>query len=152
MESQTNVPAIQVALKTVDVPQTQVSGSSADTPVAMQHQVPMYQEAQMRPYAPQLRRIMKEKGRRSQLVPDRMVHEAERSQDEDEANEAKTDAKNGLKDNCVIMRNTVSEENLNLKFEARDKERTEKAVQDARNRLDKNPLAENDDKRTEVVN
>ena len=40
------------------------------------------------------------------------------------------------------MRNTVTEAKLNFKFEAGDKERTEKAVENARNWLDKNKLAE----------
>ena len=43
------------------------------------------------------------------------------------------------------MGNTVSEDKHDLKFEARDKKREEKAVRDARNWLDKNRLAENDE-------
>ena len=53
---------------------------------------------------------------------------------------------------CVAMRNTVTVEKPNLKFEARDKERTEKDVQDAPNWWDKNQLAENDGEMSEVVN
>ena len=52
----------------------------------------------------------------------------------------------------MTVRNTVTEERENLKFEARDQEGMEKAVQDARNRLDKNQLAENEHEMTEVAN
>ena len=76
-----------------------------------------------------------EKGRWSQTVSDRMIQEAERCQVEDETNKAKVEAKKGMEKYCVATKNTVTEEKLNLKFEARDKERTEKTVQDARNWL-----------------
>ena len=43
------------------------------------------------------------------------------------------------------MRNTLSEEKLNDKFESGDKETIERAVQDALDWLDKNQLAEKDE-------
>merc|ERR1712203_1079872 len=46
---------------------------------------------------------------------------------------------------CFTMRNTLSEEKLKDKFEAGDKDKIEKAVQDALDWLDKNQLAEKDE-------
>ena len=66
-------------------------------------------------------------------------------QDEDETNKTEVEGKNGMEKNCVATKNTVTEEKLNFKSEARDKHRTEKAVQDARNWLNKNKLAEIDE-------
>merc|ERR1712110_365373 len=57
----------------------------------------------------------------------------------------KIEAKNGLENYCFTMRNTLNEEKLKEKFEAGDKEKIEKAVQDALDWLDKNQLAEKDE-------
>merc|ERR1712144_113123 len=73
--------------------------------------------------------ITNEKGRLSQSEIDRMVQEAE----------------NGLENYCFTMRNTLQEEKLKDKFEAGDKEKIEKAVQDSLDWLDKNQLAEKDE-------
>ena len=54
---QAEVPAVQVVEETVEIPQAQVSDEIADTHVAVQHQVPIVQEAQMTHGAPQLRQI-----------------------------------------------------------------------------------------------
>merc|ERR1711918_173759 len=64
---------------------------------------------------------------------------------EDEQNKAKIEAKNGLENYCFTMRNTLSEEKLKEKFEAGDKEKVEKAVQETLDWLDKNQLAEKDE-------
>merc|ERR1712118_356900 len=64
---------------------------------------------------------------------------------EDEQNKAKIEAKNGLENYCFTMRNTLQEEKLKDKFEAGDKEKIEKAVQDALDWLDKNQMAEKDE-------
>ena len=157
---QRQVPAVQVVRKTVEDPQTQFIDGVVDTPVVQQRQVPTVQTAQktmenlqaqfldevvgtpvavqhqvsMVADAPQLRHIptnTNEKGRWSQTVPDRMVQETERSQDKGEANEAKIDAKNASEDYCFTMKNTLSEEKLNLNFEGRDKERMKKAAEEA---------------------
>merc|ERR1712037_297953 len=53
--------------------------------------------------------------------------------------------KNGLENYCFTMRNTLNEEKLKDKFEDGDKEKIEKAVQDALDWLDKNQLAEKDE-------
>ena len=57
----------------------------------------------------------------------------------------KTEAKNGLKNHFVATEKAATEENLTLKLEAGNEEKIEKPVRDARNWLDKNRLAENDD-------
>merc|ERR1711865_1248700 len=89
--------------------------------------------------------ITNEKGRLSQSEIDRMVSEAEQFKAEDEANKGKIEAKNGLENYCFTMRNTLQEEKLKEKFEGDDKDKIEKAVQDALDWLDKNQLAEKDE-------
>merc|ERR1712086_131169 len=86
--------------------------------------------------------ITNEKGRLSQADIDRMVNEAEKFREEDEQNKAKIEAKNGLENYCFTMRNTLQEEKLKDKFEGDDKDKIEKAVQEALDWLDKNQLAE----------
>merc|ERR1712039_174542 len=65
------------------------------------------------------------KGRLSQAEIDRMVQEAEKYRAEDEATKVKVEAKNGLENYCFTMRNTLSEEKLQDKFEAGDKDEFE---------------------------
>merc|ERR1712144_53768 len=89
--------------------------------------------------------ITNEKGRLSQSEIDRMVSEAEKFKAEDEANKGKIEAKNGLENYCFTMRNTLQEEKLQDKFEGDDKDKIEKAVQEALDWLDKNQLAEKDE-------
>merc|ERR1712196_220737 len=89
--------------------------------------------------------ITNEKGRLSQAEIDRMVQEAEKFREEDEQNKQKIEAKNGLENYCFTMRNTLQEEKLKDKFEGGDKEKIEKAVQDALDWLDKNQLAEKEE-------
>merc|ERR1712164_155181 len=74
-----------------------------------------------------------------------MVSEAEKYAAEDEQNNKKIEAKNGLENYCFTMRNTLQEEKLQDKFEAGDKDKIEKAVQDTLDWLDKNQLAEKDE-------
>merc|ERR1712054_15213 len=64
---------------------------------------------------------------------------------EDSKLKEKVEAKNGLENYCFTMRNTLQEEKLKDKFEAGDKEKIEKAVQDALDWLDKNQMAEKDE-------
>merc|ERR1719453_689682 len=89
--------------------------------------------------------ITNEKGRLSQSEIDRMVQEAEKYANEDSKLKEKVEAKNGLENYCFTMRNTLQEEKLKEKFEAGDKEKIEKAVQDSLDWLDKNQLAEKDE-------
>merc|ERR1712017_50294 len=60
-------------------------------------------------------------------------------------NRGKVEAKNGLENYCFTMRNTLQEEKLKEKFEGDDKDKIEKAVQEALDWLDKNQLAEKDE-------
>merc|ERR1712099_131286 len=76
----------------------------------------------------------------SQSEIDRMVQEAEKYRAEDEENKSKIEAKNGLENYCFTMRNTLQEEKLKDKFEGDDKDKIEKAVQDALDWLDKKEL------------
>merc|ERR1711953_588357 len=89
--------------------------------------------------------ITNEKGRLSKEDIERMVQEAEKFRAEDESNKNKIESKNGLENYCFTMRNTLNEEKLKEKFEAGDKEKIEKAVQDTLDWLDKNQLAEKDE-------
>merc|ERR1711998_504988 len=61
------------------------------------------------------------------------------------AAKVKIEAKNSLENYCFTMRNTLNEEKLKDKFEDGDKEKIEKAVQEALDWLDKNQLAEKDE-------
>merc|ERR1711861_126054 len=76
---------------------------------------------------------------------DRMVQEAEKYASEDAAAKEKIEAKNGLENYCFTMRNTLQEEKLKDKFEAGDKDKIEKAIQEALDWLDKNQLAEKEE-------
>merc|ERR1719305_1958448 len=89
--------------------------------------------------------ITNEKGRLSQAEIDRMVQEAEKYAAEDDANKQKIEAKNGLENYCYSMRNTLSEEKLQDKFEGDDKEKIEKALQETLDWLDRNQMAEKDE-------
>jgi L1 cell adhesion molecule like protein len=89
--------------------------------------------------------ITNEKGRLSQTEIDRMVQEAEKFRAEDEANRSKVEAKNSLENYCFSMRNTLTEEQLQDKLEAGDKQKIESAVQDTLPWLDKNQLAGKDE-------
>merc|ERR1719440_2111371 len=85
------------------------------------------------------------KGRLSQADIDRMVSEAEKYAAEDEQNKKKIEAKNGLENYCYSMKNTLQEEKLQDKFDAGDKDKVEKAVQDALDWLERNQMAETEE-------
>merc|ERR1712039_456641 len=89
--------------------------------------------------------ITNEKGRLSQAEIDRMVQEAEKYAAEDASTKEKVEAKNGLENYCFTMRNTLQEKKLRDKFEAGDKDKIEKAIQDALDWLEKNQLAEKEE-------
>merc|ERR1719240_1149514 len=86
-----------------------------------------------------------EKGRLSQADIDRMVSEAEKYASEDEQNKKKIEAKNGLENYCYSMKNTLQEEKLQDNFEAGDKDKIEKSVQDALDWLERNQMAETEE-------
>merc|ERR1711990_832019 len=57
----------------------------------------------------------------------------------------KIEAKNGLENYCYSMKNTLQEEKLQDKFDAGDKDKIEKAVQDALDWLERNQMAETEE-------
>merc|ERR1712093_338947 len=89
--------------------------------------------------------ITNEKGRLSQADIDRMVSEAEKYAAEDEQNKKKIEAKNGLENYCYSMKNTLQEEKLQDKFEAGDKDKIEKSVQEFLDWLERNQMAETEE-------
>ena len=89
-----------------------------DMPVVVQHQASMAETmdgiltapAQDKSTGPSYQiTITNEKGRVLQAQTDRAVQEAKRCRDEDEAEKAKIDAKNGLVNCCSASRNTHTE-------------------------------------------
>ena len=75
-----------------------------------------------------------------QPVLDRMVLEAEKYRDEDEAYKAKFEAKKGLVNYCFMLRFTRTED-CSRHVVGASKEELEKAGRDALDRLDENQLA-----------
>ncbi|XP_057454058.1 heat shock 70 kDa protein 4-like [Lotus japonicus] len=86
--------------------------------------------------------ITNDKGRLSKEEIERMVQEAERYKAEDEEVKKKVDAKNALENYAYNMRNTVKDEKFAGKLDAGDKQKIEKAVDEAIEWLDRNQLAE----------
>merc|ERR1712146_340457 len=76
---------------------------------------------------------------------ERMVQEAEKYKEEDEAHTKKIEAKNSLENYAYSMRNTINEEGVKDKIDAADKETLEKAINDAISWLDSNQMAEQDE-------
>merc|ERR1711988_883673 len=89
--------------------------------------------------------ITNEKGRLSEAEIQRMVQEAEKYKSEDESMKEKIEAKNTLENYAYQVRNTIDEAAFKDKFEGDDKDKIEKAVQEALDWLDKNQLAEKDE-------
>merc|ERR1719152_906851 len=74
-----------------------------------------------------------------------MTADAERYAKEDEAFKQKVEAKNGLENYCYSMKNTLGDEKLKDKLSADDKEKAEKAIDDALAWLESNQLAETEE-------
>jgi len=89
--------------------------------------------------------ITNDKGRLSKEDIERMVQEAEKYKEEDEAHTKKIEAKNSLENYAYSMRNTINEEGVKDKIDAADKETLEKAINDAISWLDSNQMAEQDE-------
>ncbi|TQD85447.1 hypothetical protein C1H46_029024 [Malus baccata] len=86
--------------------------------------------------------ITNDKGRLSKEEIERMVQEAERYKAEDEEVKKKVDAKNSLENYAYNMRNTVKDEQIAGKLDPADKQKIEKAIDEAIEWLDRNQLAE----------
>jgi heat shock protein 1/8 len=89
--------------------------------------------------------ITNDKGRLSKEEIEKMVREAEKYKQEDEEVKKKVDAKNALENYAYNMRNTVRDEKIAGKLDPADKEKIEKAVNDAIEWLERNQLAEVDE-------
>ncbi|XP_068652765.1 heat shock 70 kDa protein-like [Aristolochia californica] len=86
--------------------------------------------------------ITNDKGRLTKEEIEKMVKDAENYKAEDEEVKRKVEAKNSLENYAYNMRNTVRDEKFAGKLGPADKERIEKAVDDAIQWLDQNQLAE----------
>ncbi|KAL0425163.1 UNVERIFIED_CONTAM: Heat shock protein [Sesamum radiatum] len=89
--------------------------------------------------------ITNDKGRLSKDEIERMVQEAERYKAEDEAVKKKVEAKNALENYAYNMRNTIKDEKIASKLGSSDKEKIEKAIDEAIEWLERNQLAEVDE-------
>ncbi|XP_059637699.1 heat shock 70 kDa protein [Cornus florida] len=89
--------------------------------------------------------ITNDKGRLSKEEIEKMVNDAERYKAEDEEVKKKVDAKNSLENYAYNMRNTVKDEKFASKLDASEKQKIEKAVEEAIEWLEKNQLAEVDE-------
>merc|ERR1712087_579383 len=89
--------------------------------------------------------ITNDKGRLSKDDIERMVQEAEKYKEEDEAHSRKIEAKNALENYAYNMRNTLNDDGIKDKIDASDKETLEKAINDAIAWLDSNQMAEQDE-------
>lgn len=89
--------------------------------------------------------ITNDKGRLSKDQIEKMVREADEYKAEDEKQKQRIEAKNGLESYAYNLRNTLREEKVASKLETQDKEKLNKAIDDAINWLDRNQTAEKDE-------
>jgi len=89
--------------------------------------------------------ITNDKGRLSKEEIDHMVKEAERYKADDEKNKEKIEAKNGLENYSYSLRNTIRDEQVASKLDPADKEKLEKAIDEAIKWLDNNSQAAKDE-------
>merc|ERR1719352_178240 len=86
--------------------------------------------------------ITNDKGRLSKDEIERMVAEAEKYKSEDEEHKKKVEAKNNLENYAYSMRNTLKDSKFEGKVSDEDKEKLNKAIDEAIEWLDANQLAE----------
>jgi L1 cell adhesion molecule like protein len=89
--------------------------------------------------------ITNDKGRLSKDDIERMVRDAEKYKAEDEKNKEKIEAKNGLENYAYSLRNTLKDDKVAGKLEGEDKEKLEKAIDEAIKWLDHNQTAEKEE-------
>ncbi|PWW80534.1 heat shock protein 70 [Tuber magnatum] len=89
--------------------------------------------------------ITNDKGRLSKEEIERMLAEAEKYKEEDEAEAARIQAKNGLESYAYSLRNTLSDEKVEEKLDAGDKEKLKKAIDETVEWLDNNTTATKDE-------
>ncbi|KAF7806544.1 heat shock 70 kDa protein [Senna tora] len=86
--------------------------------------------------------ITNDKGRLSKEEIEKMVQDAERYKAEDEDVKKKVEAKNSLENYAYNMRNTIRDEKIGGKLDGDEKQKIEKAVEEAIEWLEGNQLAE----------
>jgi len=89
--------------------------------------------------------ITNDKGRLTKEDIERMVSEAERFKEEDEAAKKKMEAKNALENYAYHVRSTVRDDKMASKLSAEDKKAVEEAVRETVEWLERNELAEADE-------
>ncbi|CAM8998893.1 unnamed protein product [Rhodiola kirilowii] len=89
--------------------------------------------------------ITNDKGRLSKEEIEKMVQDAEKYKSEDEEVKKRVEAKNALENYAYNMRNTIKDDKIGGKLDAGDKQKIEKAVDEAIEWLDRNQLAEVDE-------
>ncbi|KAL7267496.1 Hsp70 chaperone [Rhizina undulata] len=89
--------------------------------------------------------ITNDKGRLSKEEIERMLAEAEKYKEEDEAEAARITAKNALESYAYSLRNTLADEKVDEKLDAGDKEKLKKAIDDTVEWLDNNTTANKDE-------
>ncbi|TDZ23337.1 Heat shock 70 kDa protein [Colletotrichum sidae] len=85
--------------------------------------------------------ITNDKGRLSKEEIERMLAEAEKYKDEDEAEAQRVSAKNGLESYAYSLRNTLSDSKVDEKLEADDKEKLKAEIDKCVSWLDENQQA-----------
>jgi heat shock 70kDa protein 1/2/6/8 len=85
--------------------------------------------------------ITNDKGRLSKEEIERMVNDAEKYKDEDEAEKKRITARNSAESYAYSLRNTLSEEGIKDKIEAGDKEKLESAINEMISWLDQSQTA-----------
>ena len=85
--------------------------------------------------------ITNDKGRLSKEDIERMLAEAEKFKDEDEAEARRVSAKNGLESYAYSLRNTLSDSKVDEKLDAGDKEKLKTEIDKVVNWLDENQQA-----------
>jgi len=89
--------------------------------------------------------ITNDKGRLSKEEIERMLAEAEKYKEEDDAEASRIQAKNGLESYAYSLRNTLGDEKVEEKLDAGDKEKLKKAIDDTVEWLDNNTTATKDE-------
>ncbi|XP_052177051.1 heat shock 70 kDa protein-like [Diospyros lotus] len=89
--------------------------------------------------------ITNDKGRLSKEEIEKMVRDADKYKAEDEAVKKKVEAKNALENYAYSMRNTLRDEKIAGNMAPEEKQKIEKAIDEAIDWLDRNQLAEVDE-------
>ena len=89
--------------------------------------------------------ITNDKGRLSKEEIERMLAEAEKYKEEDDAESARIQAKNGLESYAYSLKNTMSDSKVDEKLDAGDKEKLKAAIEQTVAWLDDNQQAMKDE-------